>query len=242
MSLPAENAQYSADPCIAVFTDLQRYLGEIPITAKYPHCTNLSAVYLEVYNRTLSFGVEHSIQIEMLEDQPSFRSSGALLEIQASRFAVYQAYHGGLSPESALEANLLPPSVDSEATVAALELIPMLWKVSSTPTNVLIGLMMSYDRLCVAQTPSNLQVVALRNLADIMDHLLANEIGFLRETNVVKLWTLLPWGPINPSLSDAILRVSGCIMAAQQREDGVPPAGLRNWGLMVADAGFDDKV
>lgn len=201
----------------------------------------IGAVYLDIVNLVLAFGLEHSIPVKLTVNTPSFRSSGALLQIQAARLTVYQAYQSQ-NPLQVLKESLFEQHASSDAVVAALELIPQLWKLSSTSTDMMIGLAEIYTHLCLQTIQSEVHVFSLHNLAGILDILNANLEERQLLPDLLQLWTSLPWSPINPSLSDAILRVSGCIMASMTLQKSLPPSGLKRWGAMVADAGLDDKV
>lgn len=168
-------------------------------------------------------------------------SSGALLQIEISRLEAHKALQSE-SPVRGLKDRLLERSTSSAAIVAALELIPARQKASSTSNDELIRLAELYTRLCLERAESEVHVLALHNLAEILDHLNAKSVEHQLFPELLQLWTALPWNPISPSLSDAILRVSGCIIASMVVKENLPPSGLQSWGEMVADAGLDDKV
>jgi hypothetical protein len=227
---------------IAVLPKLQAFLNGRHMAEDYRHCTDIGAVYLDIANLILALGLEHSILVELEIEAPSrSTSSGALLQIQTSRLEVYQAFHSE-SPLKDLKSSLLDQYASADAVVAALELIPTLWELSTTSTDILIGLAELYTTLCLERSHSEVHAFALQNLADMLDFLNAKSVEHQLLPGLLRLWTALPWGPINPSLSDAILRVSGCVMATMILHGTIPPSGLHNWGAMVADAGLDDKV
>lgn len=242
MSQIARELQDIADIRIAALPQLQSFLKEANILNSYPHCADIGAVYLQIFNQTLAYSIEYSRMRTVLTTyRPLFTSSSALLRIQELRLAVYSAYCSGKTLE-ALEADVFKSNAGSEAVVAALELIPTIWKISFTRIDVLVELAKLYAVLCLEKSSTDVQTIALNNLADILDHIHATAVDSISLSELLELWRALPWSPISPSLSDALLRVSGCMMAAIQRKEGASPPGLLNWGQMVADAGSDDKV
>ncbi|KAI1169980.1 putative death-receptor fusion protein-domain-containing protein [Nemania sp. FL0916] len=110
-----------------------------------------------------------------------------------------------------------------------------------------------YVHACLATTAPEPRTVALENLATLLDAILGSAYmdGKLDdlppEEAMVTLWLDLNQKPLNPSLSDAIIRVSGPLVAISLvRERGHIDKGLgqrlSNWGAMIGDAGMADRT
>lgn len=222
--------------------DLISVLKETNIAQRYAYCHDVLAASLEVVNQISAFGTFHSISLEQIEIPIPPVYGSALLKIQVAIYQVHAAYRSG-SPIESLRKIFLGGNMGADTMAAALELLPKLWKIPSTPDDVLSALASFYLDICLKTDKTEAQAIALQGLADILDHLLARKnYDALKVLSLTALWSALPFRPVNPSLSNAILRVSGCIAAVLLHSKRILPAGLRGWGSMMADAGLDDKV
>lgn len=114
-------------------------------------------------------------------------------------------------------------------------------------------LAMTYIHVCLATEAPEPRTAALDGLAFLLDVLLgaATEESMLisapSEEAILALWSDLHQKPMNPGLSDAIIRVSGPLTAvslfrAQGHVDGRLARWLSTWGVMMSDAGTSDRV
>lgn len=87
-------------------------------------------------------------------------------------------------------------------------------------------------------------MLALRNLTEVLDSAGADADDALPSLSSLSLlWNSFPASALlSPALANAVIRVSGCVMAVLYRRGDVSDAGLQNWGHMMAAAGLDDKV
>ena len=169
-------------------------------------------------------------------------SGSALLKIQKTITGIISASEAD-KPLAQLKDLLLAPGIGGDTLAAALEALPRVWAASSASDNVLEGLCQLYVDICLVTGFTEAQVVALQNLADFFDKLLMeNKFDLVSPNALAELWTGLPLRPMNPALSNAIIRVSGGLLAMLRHRGGVPTEDITAWGLMIADAGLDDKV
>ena len=218
-------------------------MKETNIAHRYVYCPDVLSGYLEVVNQISLYSVLHSIPSEQILVSLPPVCGSALLKIQAAKYQIHTAYRSASAVER-LRDIFLGGRMGADTMAAALELIPRLWTTSSTPDDVLAALCGFYIDICLETTgKSEPQTLALEGLADILDQLLAKtNYHALEPLRLRELWSTLPFRPVNPSLSNAILRVSGCVVAILLHFRQIPAAGLEGWGLMMADGGLEDKV
>jgi hypothetical protein len=127
--------------------------------------------------------------------------------------------------------------------VAGLGTVPKLWDVSRFSEQDVGKFCNLYRDVCVKIGPVEPRVIALQNLTEVLDHVLkSGNISYVSPDLLLEVWSSLPLSSINPALANAVTRISGCIIAILSRAQVVTPAGIKNWGHMMADAGLDDKV
>ncbi|KAI0440175.1 putative death-receptor fusion protein-domain-containing protein [Xylaria telfairii] len=111
----------------------------------------------------------------------------------------------------------------------------------------------TYLHVCFATKAPEPRTIALESLASMIDTLLRSALrdrtlgAIPPEETMHALWLDLHQKPINASLSDAIIRVSGPVMAislvrAQCQVDESLARRLRSWGAMMSDAGIADRT
>lgn len=147
---------------------------------------------------------------------------------------------------------VLITAVKDDINVACSMLEGMSSVVPLQSKEVQIRCVRAYVRICLETDAPEPRTIALENLATIMDGMLCGESGERLEhlpTNeaITQLWVDLRSKPMNPSLSDAIIRVSGPLLATiLSRSQGAMQDGveqwLRHWGVMISDAGMADRV
>jgi hypothetical protein len=217
-------------------------LSQSSIETKFSHCPEVIAAYLEVVNMIWEFQRSQSQPLSKIPVSYDRSSASALLKIQKTVTGIILASEVD-KPLAQLKDLLLAPGIGGDTLAAALEALPRVWAASSASDNTLEGLCQLYVDICLVTGFTEAQVVALQNLADILDKLiLENKFDLVSPTALTELWTALPLRPMNPALSNAIIRVSGGLLAMLRHRDGVPTEGITAWGLMIADAGLDDKV
>ncbi|KAI1335479.1 hypothetical protein F5Y15DRAFT_397463 [Xylariaceae sp. FL0016] len=96
------------------------------------------------------------------------------------------------------------------------------------------------------------RTLALENLAELMDEILRARLyngldAMPSDETLSRLWADLYDKPINPSLSDAIIRVSGPIIATailrvEKETNEDLSSRVTGWGAMISDAGVSDRT
>ena len=166
----------------------------------------------------------------------------ALLNIQLITNDVYAACRDP-APVSRLREIFLLHNHGVNTTVPAIKLLPDLFDVSSTSAETLSDLCSFYVDACLSTSVTQIQAVALGNMALILDHLMKQaRFDLLASLAFERLWAHLPPHSMNPSLSQAIVRASGCIVAILNRLGSISPNGIRAWGLLLAEASQDGQV
>lgn len=146
-------------------------------------------------------------------------------------------------PMASLREVLVGSQLGVNTLVTALETVPKIWNPSSCHESTLLSLLTLYIDVTLGTTFVDAQTVAVENLAEVLDVLLkGNGAAKLPASKLIDLWTCLPLQPMNPALSNAVIRASGGIVAALYATANMQPSGLSNWGLMISEAGLDDKV
>jgi hypothetical protein len=212
------------------------------------------AIFIEIQNLTDSVELFGGCRHNGTSDRSSLlngteRSSAtpisALLKIQMAIRAVHDTTrHGDMEglTQQVLEMTQRSPNTATRM----LEAIPDIVH-SRLTVDMAVDLYDLYMDVCGVTEETETRALALRNLAGILDHLLNLEgaVRLPEENELGALWARLQAGSINPNLSNALIRVSGPIMATitLRGQDGSTVAsGMNGWGLMMSDAGFDDQV
>ena len=117
-----------------------------------------------------------------------------------------------------------------------------------------------YIDVCVATEAARPRTLALGCLADVLDGLLERGPEAVRapllpgRQALAAFWASLQRGALSPGLSDAVVRLSGPLLAVlcisggdapepePELEGGDLRRWLRAWGIMMSDAGRDDRV
>lgn len=189
-----------------------------------------------------AFQRSRSLALEAFDLSPRAEKGTALLKKQRIINDVSAASKNTEQVEK-LRVLFLNSHVGVNSMVAALETMPPLWHTSSTADSALAGLVSLYVDVCLQTGLVEAQVVAVTNLAEVLDQLLLDgKLDKVPSSSLRELWVGLPLRPMNPALSNAVIRASGCIMAVLRHSQEVTTVGLRTWGLMMADAGLDDEV
>lgn len=166
----------------------------------------------------------------------------ALLKIQRAIHDVYVLSTLD-EPVSQLQSLLQSQQVGLDGLVAALEIIPKVWDPSLCSQDTLASLSNLYVNVCLQTDYSKAQVLAVENLADTIDKLLQQKaIDKIPRDALVKLWLDLPARPMNPALSNAVIRASGSVIAALIRPEQSTPVNIHSWGQIMAEAALDNKV
>ncbi|CAI6088687.1 unnamed protein product [Clonostachys chloroleuca] len=226
-------------------SSLVQLLHETKIDSHYIHCPDILAAYVEVINLIWSLlsSLESEFPSKTLEVSISTSSDSALLKIQRIKHQMLAAKFSDSSLD-VVNTLLLGNKVGVNTMLTALETLPQLWNVSSASSEVLAQFSGLYIDICLENSSLDVQAIALENLADIIEHFLAQtkDTELLRSLPLEQLLESLLSHTLNPSLSNAILRVSGSAVALMKLFGRLSTSKLQSWGIMMADAGLDDKT
>lgn len=222
--------------------ELTSFLQHAGIESRYASCPDILAAYLEVVNMIWAFQRTQGSQLTAFNTTIDTRTVSALLKVQKTISSVFLATQAQ-DPVGELRKLFLRDGLGSDVLAAALEYLPTLWNASSTTDDVLLGLCDLYIDVCVRTAHPEAHVVALQNLAKILDQLLGSGACVqLAPSSLTALWTSLPLRPVNPALSTAVVEVSGGMIAVLKQLNCISALGLKNWGAILAGALRDDSV
>ncbi|KAI1467217.1 putative death-receptor fusion protein-domain-containing protein [Daldinia caldariorum] len=185
-------------------------------------------------------------------NQPGGRMvPSALLDIRLGQAALLQAVQQPSRKTGDVLKQLLIASLEGDVNVACSILETMSSIDSLQSIEAQGNLINTYIQVCLETDAPEPRTIALENMATLIDralcdksmglnHLPANEV-------ITELWTDLHGKPMNPSLSDAIVRVSGPLLAAlvlrsEEITQSELEPWLRSWGAMMSEAGMADRT
>lgn len=222
-------------------------------------CSEVQAAYVEILNIVTGFQIQSQkpstsgiFKTEpnhegSLEVNSSDASQRALLDTQLAIQQVHYAY------ESANMSHLTSTAVDTalakpEAAVDMLETIPTVFGRRRSPA-VSASLCSLYVAVCNSCPAAEPRTVVIENLADEMDYLLSEgRVGSIpSDLELTTLWMDSLGKSMNPALSNAIIRLSGPIMATMLYRQAAGSStqnleDLQKWSAMMADAIHEDRV
>ncbi|KAB5570246.1 putative death-receptor fusion protein-domain-containing protein [Coniochaeta sp. 2T2.1] len=238
-------------------TDRDTLIGDLPklisvlgqqakLGGPFQTCEDVLTAYFEIWNLILKMNIVDSVnetQLEITEDS-LLSISSALLREQLCIQGVYEARNrDDVSSLWVHLANALQADMDTACKM--LEIIPEVWS-SNKSKQVCYSLCNLYVQICQHIRDATVRTLALSNLKDLMDDVLAkgrSNAGLLPSSQSLReLWEDIEAEDINPGLSHATLAVSGSIIATflARREPEIEHM-LRTWGGMLADAlGIDN--
>lgn len=234
--------EVSPDQLRADLPELVEFLSNCNIEADYISCPDVAAAYLEVLNQTWALQLAEGLPREPNTPQVPEKPSLALFKCQKVINDVFEA-HQAADPINALKQIIFNPHTGVNTLVTALETTPKLWNPANVTEQTLLALCSLYTDAALRTTYLEAQTAAVENLADVLDVLLKRgEAQKLPIKELASLWACLPLGPMNPALSNAVIRAGGGIIAALHAAGKLTPEGLNSWAVLMAEAGLDDKV
>ncbi|KAI0389979.1 hypothetical protein F5Y17DRAFT_446624 [Xylariaceae sp. FL0594] len=219
-------------------------------------CTEAQAVYIDLCNFVDDMAEDKGqwelVDLRETPYQDASHAPFALLNIRRGEAVVQRALKNIGDGDEALTAGLIAAlGADVNVACAMLEAIsnrdlPRTEAARSRLAN-------AYVQVCFATDAPEPRTIALEALASLLDVLLASspEDNDLRAIppaeTLMALWSNLYQKPLNTSLLDAIIRVSGPLVAvtlvrARGSTDDVLATRLRNWGDMMSKAGLADQT
>ncbi|KAG6004881.1 hypothetical protein E4U21_000657 [Claviceps maximensis] len=226
--------------------DLESFLSQMNINDTFSHCPDIIATYLEVINVTWAIQTTNKLPLSSFPISAPKHMGSALFKIQKAIHDVYVLSQAS-DPVVQLRSLLLNnQDIGLDGLVAALETASTIYNPKTCVSDDrLPSLCMLYIDTCLDTDYSAAQMLAIENLTDAMDELLDRKIidnDKVLQQALIRLWTRLPSRTMNPALSHAVIRVSGCIAAALSRPECRTSIDLHAWGVIMADATLDNKT
>ncbi|XDG00834.1 hypothetical protein ABKA04_000449 [Annulohypoxylon sp. FPYF3050] len=204
---------------------------------------------------TLKFLLERLV--EVMPDQLSVfvlssssdtsKTPSALLDIGLGQAAIQHALRQSGQEGSGTLAQILMASLKGDMNVACSILESISGSPQSNETRA--SLIDAYIQICLETDAPEPRTLALENLAELLDGMIRDTSGeglkYLPSNKIIKqLWADLYGKPMNPSLSDATIRISGPLLAISLQAEGGEgiESWVRSWGTMMSDAGVADRT
>ncbi|EEY20614.1 conserved hypothetical protein [Verticillium alfalfae VaMs.102] len=231
-------------PLLDLVLDLYKEAPEI-----FLRCPEAHATYAEILNVISAFASGTATTPAEVAAEGAFASyaHSALLSGQIAVQDVYQAASSRDVAFLTLKA-IDTASSKPEAAVDMLEAIPVVFQAITSPElggelcNVYLGVGAQ------AEAPEP-RIVALENLADTIDDLLEQKRLDLipSDASLTALWNETLAKSMNPGLSNAVIRLSGSIVATSALRQAADAQGhaldtLQNWTAMISAAGHEDQL
>ncbi|KAL6910490.1 putative death-receptor fusion domain-containing protein [Trichoderma evansii] len=233
--------EVALDRLIADLPELTAFLETSRINSLYVNCPDIVSAYLEVVNMIWISQISRSQPLQPSKVLIPATQGSALLKAQSIISKILSASQDE-EPVEQVRSVLFESRLGADTIATALESIPRLWHSTSTPSEVRIALCDLYIDVCLRTNFTEPQVVAIENLVELMNQLIAEDkLDSLPVSSLMNMWNMLPQRSLNPSLSNAIVRASGCLVAITNHHQRLPATAFKNWGTMMADAGSDDK-
>ncbi|KAG6038091.1 hypothetical protein E4U41_004560 [Claviceps citrina] len=237
-------SEVARDQFIATLDELESFLSQIKVDGLFPHCPDIVAAYLDVMNATWAIQISNKLSLSPFSISTPAHAGSALLGIQKAIHDVYVLSRAD-DPLAQLGPLLGRQDLGPDGLVAALETASRVYRPEKTsPADRLSSLCTIYISTCLDTSHAAAQVLAIENLTDSLDELLARGGGIDDALGraLVRLWARLPSRTMGPALSHAVIRVSGCIAAALSGAASPTSIDLGAWGAIMADAALDDKT
>ncbi|KAL7798366.1 putative death-receptor fusion protein domain-containing protein [Trichoderma ceciliae] len=233
--------EVAPDRLIADLPELTAFLETSHIDSLYVNCPDIIAAYLEVVNMIWMFQLAKSQSLRPPKVLIPTTQGSALLKAQSIISKILSASQD-TEPVEKVRALLFESCIGADTMVAALGSIFRLWHSVLTPGQIRVALCDLYIDVCLRTNFAEPQVVAIENLVELISQLITEgKLDSLPISSLMDMWAILPQRSLNPSLSNAIVRISGCLVAIMNHAKRLSTLALRNWGSMMADAGSDDK-
>ncbi|KAI1429341.1 putative death-receptor fusion protein-domain-containing protein [Xylaria sp. FL1777] len=219
-------------------------------------CTEVQAVYMDILNfmsKTVQTQTKWLLQDSITTGaQSKSQKPLALLNIRTGETIVHRAFERTDEEGSDMLDQELKTALATDINVAC----GMLETISShnLPLTEMAQLRLTtlYVDVCFATKAPEPRTVALEALSSLIDVLLncTSEDSTLSvvppEQILLALWENLHNKPINSTLSDAIIRVSGSLLAtslirADRQVDKSLAQRLSSWAALMSDAGMADR-
>ncbi|KAI1098976.1 hypothetical protein F4804DRAFT_323208 [Jackrogersella minutella] len=236
-------ATLSTNECIntcseakAVYVDIISFIANLP--AQDPAAEPFDHLMSKV------FAISNQSDVGM--------TPSALLDISLGQTTVQHALKQYKTETGNMLKQTLTAALRGDINVACAMLESISDIASSQSNEARASLIDAYIQVCFETDAPEPRTIVLDNLANLLDKMLRDTSGegpkhLPTNETITQLWADLHGKPTNPSLSDAIIRVSGSFLAIiflQSKgvaQDNLDP-WLRSWGAMMSDAGMADRT
>jgi hypothetical protein len=178
--------------------------------------------------------------------QPALTERSSVLLIRAAN--IRALYTGNMNELQKLIMSAIQCDVD--IACYTLDHIPIVWDLKKSMAEDLLRLVDIYIGAYIATLSNSIRNIALRNLADILEHLFQS--GLLHRTDIAfrkfQDFGLFPLARGSPDLSNAEIRVTGSLLAldffsniTQGSIDKVVER-IQDWGNLLIDSGKSENV
>ncbi|TPX10842.1 uncharacterized protein E0L32_008231 [Thyridium curvatum] len=209
------------------------------------NCSEVHAAFVEVENLLIQHGDNRTSTParNSLDSVDKYPGAAALLRIQ---LGIQVAYQTAQSSDADTLKAALDTAIRTDTNTAArmIEEIPAAWNMRQS-FDIAARLCELHVSVCLQSDIPEIRAPALDNLVDAMDHLIENKRANLLPSNetLTQLWASLTPADINPTLSHAILRLSGPVMATRcLRAADKTSSAVSTWAAMMSDAGNADNT
>ena len=232
----------ATDLFIDDLVELSQFLRDLDIVHKFSNCPEVLAAYLDVVNKIWAFDVFTCRPLQIFDVALSPNTDSALLKTQTMVNRIYNLSQDS-NPVPKLRQLLLGQHVGANTLVTALETLPTVWFSFSSTDGILAGLCSLYAEVCLKTQFSDVQSASLQNIASVLYQLPGSrKLDKISPSLLKQLWARLSLTDINPTLSNSIIWVSGSIVGLLKNSETISVANIKNWGLMISEAGLDDMV
>ncbi|KAI1492500.1 putative death-receptor fusion protein-domain-containing protein [Biscogniauxia mediterranea] len=245
-ALPASNNCIRTCPeAQAVYIDITTFLTQKLLHRRREDAAQFST---DIYHLS-----EKAVKVFSAHDEKAnTRMPLALLKTRLSEAKVQQLFSRPDADTNSFLGLKLKTTVERDVNIACSMLEAMSGNDTALDQEARLKVANIYLQVCLETEAPEPRTLALENLAPLMDDILRAEPGdtscnLPSDERLSELWADLHRKPMNPSLGDAIVRVSGPVVATVISRAGGHMTDTRarwldNWGAMMSEAGAADRV
>ena len=232
----------------AAFLSVENYAMSL-ILYKHEQCQEGAQLQArDITFLTLDYAGAQHTDLDALNSPTQFNHAGvALLECERVRKAVYMA---AIGDDMAALSWALTQAMSNSATLA-LTFLEVMIKVCDCAKSIpfLQSVLDALMTITESSTSADIRASAVTALAKLFDdrYGMNEEVNEIVHSKVQYLRSIVRVGPRSPSLSNAEIRISGCIMTSEMFCCGMMPNSVlqrrfEEWGWMLSEAGHANNV
>ncbi|KAK5627756.1 hypothetical protein RRF57_003471 [Xylaria bambusicola] len=221
-------------------------------------CTEVQAVYIDILNfmaNTVKKRPNGPLETPTIDNSQQSTSNKplALLNIRRGEAIVHEAIERSNDKGSDMLDRELEVSLATDTNVACAMLEAISRNESTETEAAYTRLVSTYFNVCFVTKAPEPRTAALEALSTLIDRILSSPMAdkiliiVPPEETILALWADLHHNSINPALADAIIRISGPLLAislirAGRHVDESFAQRLASWAALVSDAGMADRT